>query len=165
LDAGKILALILHLLMKNKSVLYNPKQLPGYNKANYTALLKLEKETKGEMEFLFVPNFKGSSKTSANFIYKPKLELNQPMLFKPSEILIKFLSMFLSLNDLSNYLNYGSYEFISRIRIGYVLNAAKNTEQKVGGGSSLSKGLNILFSSQKTRKHKNKKQGTRKIQH
>lgn len=163
LDTSKVLALILHLLMKNKAVLYNPKQLPGYNKANYDALLKLEKETKGEMEFLFVPNFKGSSKTSANYIYKPNLELNQPMLFKPSEILIKFLTMFLSLNDLSKYLNYGSYEFVSRIRIAYVLNKknknVKSLNNKVGG-YSLQKGINLLFNrAQKTRKHKNKPHG------
>ena len=169
LDVTKLLAVIIHLLMKNQAVLYNPKQSPSYQKSNYTALLNLERETKGEMEFLFVPNFKGASKASANFIYKPKLDLNQPMLFKPSEILIKFLTMFLSLNDLSNYLNYGSYEFVSRIRIGYVKTKnTKNTKNKVGGCFSLQKGIDLLFNrGQKTQKRKSKAHDnkTRKTRH
>ena len=161
IDAQKLLACILRLLMKNKKVLYNPKELPGYNKANYKALMNLEKSTKGEMEFLFVPNFKNRSASMNNLIYKPQIQLNQPMLFKPSEILIKFLTMFLSLNDLSEYLNYGSYEFISRIRIGYVFNKTKV------GGSLLNEGIDLLFdktTANKTRKHQlNKNKYTRKI--
>jgi hypothetical protein len=44
-----------------------------------------------------------------------------PLFFSPgNEILIKFLSMFLSLDDLSSYINYGSYEFMSRTRVGYL---------------------------------------------
>ena len=57
------------------------------------------------------------------------------MLFGPrNDILIKYLSMFKYLEDLSEEVNYGAYEFISRVRIGYLF-ATKN---KTVGESSVS---------------------------
>ena len=56
------------------------------------------------------------------------MQINQAMMFKPSDILIKFLTMFLTLDDLSGHLNNGSYEFMSRVRVGYII---KKTQKNV----------------------------------
>jgi hypothetical protein len=67
--------------------------------------------------------------------------------------------MFLSLDDMSSYLNNGSYEFMSRVRVGYLINkpkkvAALGASIKVGGGGSgdinvdierYNEGLDILY--------------------
>jgi hypothetical protein len=82
-------------------------------------------------------------------------------MFRPSEILIKFLMMFLSLDDMSSYLNNGSYEMMSRVRVGYLINKQKKEKQaasagasiKVGGGSGdintdidlYNEGIDILY--------------------
>jgi hypothetical protein len=64
-----------------------------------------------------------------------------PMFFCPgNDILIKFLSMFLSLDDLSNYINNGSYEIVSRLRIGYLF-LPKN-RQSLGNQITSGGGLN-----------------------
>ena len=43
------------------------------------------------------------------------------MLFRGNNRIFKeFLSMFLSLDELSDKLNYGSYEFMSRVSVGYL---------------------------------------------
>jgi hypothetical protein len=80
------------------------------------------------------------------------------MMFRPSEILIKFLMMFLSLDDMSSYLNNGSYEMMSRVRVGYLINkqkrvAATGASIKIGGGGSdlntdidlYNEGIDILY--------------------
>ena len=73
------------------------------------------------MEFIFAPDFTNANTRTSNYFYRPLIQTNQAMLFKPNDILINFLTMFLSLDDLSLYINYGSYEFMSRIRVGYVI--------------------------------------------
>ena len=56
-----------------------------------------------------------------NYFYKAEISLNQPILFRPSDFLIKFLHMFLSLEDFSAYLANGSYEFMSNTRVNYII--------------------------------------------
>ena len=73
------------------------------------------------MELIFVPDFTCGSSASSSYFYKAKIQTNQAIMFRPSEILIKFLTMFLSLDDLSAYINGGSYEFMSRVRVGYLI--------------------------------------------
>ena len=46
--------------------------------------------------------------------------MNQVILFRPDSRLIDFLSMQLSLEDLSIFINVGSYEFMSLIRIAFI---------------------------------------------
>ena len=92
------------------------------------------------MALVFVPRFTKGVTTSSNYFFKPRMETNQAMMFRPSEILIKFLMMFLSLDDMSSYLNNGSYEMMSRVRVGYLINKQKRVavlagaEIKGGGG-------------------------------
>ena len=113
-------------------------------------------ETNNSLEFIFTPEFNNDSE-SINFFYKPLIQTNQPILFKPTPILIKFLTMFLSLDDLSKYLNYGSYEFMSRVRIGYNIHV-KDTARTMEGGSqhsnSYSKGVEILYNKKYTNDNK-----------
>ena len=109
IDNTKIIALIIRLLNENKSVLYNPISLDGYNSNNYTSLYDLNDNTNNSLELIFTPEFNNDYESeSMNFFFRPLIQTNQPILFKPTPVLIKILTMFLSLDDLSKYLNYGS---------------------------------------------------------
>jgi hypothetical protein len=60
---------------------------------------------------------------------KPAIQLSKPILFRTFEkdgstMLTNALSMFEDLDSFSEYLTYGSHQFISRIRIGYVYRKA-----------------------------------------
>jgi hypothetical protein len=147
LDNTKIIALIIRLLTENKTVVYNPTSVAGYKSDNYKSLYALNKDTKNSLELIFTPEFNNESE-SINFFYKPTIQINQPILFKPAPILIKFLTMFLSLDDLSKYLSHGSYEFMSRVRVGYNINS-KTSVSKMKGGShhsnSYNKGIDMLY--------------------
>ena len=162
IDNTKIIALIIRLLTENKTVIYNPRSLVGYNRDNYTSLNSLNKNTKNSLEFIFTPVFNNNSE-SLNFFYKPSIQTNQPILFKPSEFLIKFLTMFLSLDDLAKYLSHGSYEFMSRVRVGYNINSKTTSNMKGGSSHSNSyyKGIDLLYNNKyggdnKMREIKNK---------
>jgi hypothetical protein len=152
LDNTKIIALIIRLLNENITVIYNPTSVAGYNSDNYTTLYNLIMETNNSLEFIFTPEFNNESE-SINFFYKPLIQINQPILFKPTPILIKFLTMFLSLDDLSNYLNYGSYEFMSRVRVGYNIyskDGARNMEGGSKNSNSYNKGVEMLYNKKYT---------------
>jgi hypothetical protein len=162
---AKIISLIIKLLKQGKQVIYNPKTMPGYNKTYYDLLLNNKTNNLSSMEFIFVPRFTTGTISSSNYFYKPLIETNQVMMFKPSEILINFLMMFLSLDDMSTYLNNGSYEFMSRVRVGYLINKQKkvltnnSTNNMIGGDNNTdidfyNEGLEILYKGGKrNRKH------------
>jgi len=99
---AKIISLIIKLLSQGKQVIYNPMSMPGYNKMYYDSLLQDRTEKLVSMEFIFVPRFTDGATASSNYFFKPRIETNQAMMFRPSEILIKFLMMFLSLDDMSS---------------------------------------------------------------
>jgi hypothetical protein len=125
---AKIMSLIIKLLIEGNTVIYNPTSMDGYNKSLYDLLIENERTKYKSMELIFSPVFTSEYSQSANYFYKPIIQTNQAIMFKPSEILIKFLLMFLSLDDFSSYLNHGSYEFMSRVRVGYVI---KKTQRNV----------------------------------
>ena len=125
------------------------------------------------LEFVFVPNI--DSFVFSNF-FKPTIELNQPMLFCPgNDILIKFLSMFLSFEDLSYYLHNGSYEFMSRIRVGYLFAKKErpliaNPQNMIGGQvdkyiDEYEKGLEEVYSHGGRKKTSNRIKKTRNNKH
>ena len=126
---AKILSLIIKLLQDGKSVVYNPKTMAGYDPLYYDLLLDKSQSLYQSMEFLFVPDFTCGASSSSSFFYKAKIKTNQAIMFRPSEMLIKFLMMFLSLDDLSAYINNGSYEFMSRIRVGYLINKTQKPKR------------------------------------
>jgi hypothetical protein len=170
IDEAKMVSLIINLLQQGKYIIYNPVSKPGYNSMYYD-LLKSKIDIYKSLELVFVPEI-----TSYEFtdFFRPKIQTNMPMFFSPgNEILIKVLSMFLSLGDLSNDINYGCYEFISRIRIGYLFPSKKNNSLVGGGvnggqldefinnyqegledmyGNTMSGGINKLHKSDKTAK-------------
>jgi len=181
---AKIISLIIKLLSQGKQVIYNPRSMPGYNKLYYDLLLHDRTEKLESMELIFVPRFTEGATASSNYFFKPRIETNQAMMFRPSEILIKFLMMFLSLDDMSSYLNNGSYELMSRVRVGYLINKQKKEKQavadvgasiKVGGGGgdinadidNYNEGLDILYKGGRRRslyvKRRSFKKMTRKI--
>ena len=125
-DNAKIISLIIRLLNDGKQVIYNPRAMPGYNKLYYDLLLQHSAEKLLSMELIFVPRFTEGASTTSNYFFKPRIQTNQAMMFRPSKILIKFLMMFLSLDDMSSYLNNGSYELMSRVRVGYLINKQKS---------------------------------------
>jgi hypothetical protein len=137
INDAKMIALIIKLLNQGKYVIYNPVNKPGYD-ARYYDTLKSKLELYKSLEFVFVPEIK--SYDFGDF-FKPAIKTNMPMLFGPgNDILIKSLSMFLSLDDLSEYINNGSYEIISRLRIGYIF-PSKNI-QPLGNQITSGGGLN-----------------------
>ena len=155
---AKIISLIIRLLNEGKQVIYNPRAMPGYNQLYYDLLLQDSIEKLRSMELIFVPRFTNGATASSNYFFKPRIETNQAMMFRPSEILIKFLMMFLSLDDMSSYLNNGSYEMMSRVRVGYLINKQKRAAGagasiKVGGGGGdvnndidlYNEGIDILY--------------------
>jgi len=137
IDDAKMISLFIKLLNQGKYVIYNPVNKPGYD-ARYYDTLKSKLELYKSLEFVFVPEIK--SYDFGDF-FKPAIKTNMPMLFGPgNDILIKSLSMFLSLDDLSEYINNGSYEIISRLRIGYIF-PSKNI-QPLGNQITSGGGLN-----------------------
>jgi hypothetical protein len=117
INDAKMIALIIKLLNQGKYVIYNPVSKPGYDVRYYNAL-KTKLDVYKSLEFVFVPEIQ--SYDFGDF-FKPAIKINMPMFFCPgNDILVKCLSMFLSLDDLSNYINNGSYEIVSRIRMGYL---------------------------------------------
>jgi hypothetical protein len=143
IDDAKMIALIIKMLNQGKRVIYNPVSKPGYD-ALYYETLKTKLDIYKLLDFVFVPEVK--TYDFGDF-FKPAVKTNMPMLFCPgNDILIKFLSMFLSLVDLSEYINNGSYEIISRLRVGYMFPSKKNNnnitndtpasvEPIIGGGA------------------------------
>ena len=137
-DRAKTIRLIIKLLKEGKYVIHNPvPEQPEDEKVksdreNYNAVLMRKIEMYKNLDFVFSPEIK--SYEFGDF-FKPKMQINMPMLFCPgNEILIKFLSMFLSLDELSDYLNYGSYEFMSRIRVGYLFKSKPTKAEAIVGG-------------------------------
>jgi len=125
--------MIMSFLEKGFNVLYKPSNCSPECYSNI-----VENYDK-RLEFIFFPDM---NKMTHNL--KPIIDFSQPMLFRAlpesSKMFINILSIFSSFNDLSKYLNYGSYHIISRIRIGYVFkdklkaDAIANTcGDKVGG--------------------------------
>ena len=162
---SKIISLIIKLLKSGKEVIYNPVSMDGYDKGLYDKLIK-DKNSKFEsMEFIFAPDFTNANTQTSNYFYRPLIKTNQAMFFKPSDILIKFLTMFLSLDDLSMYINYGSYEFMSRVRVGYVIKDKTKKSALTGGNNSAynaielyNQGIEMLYKGGKfgkTRKNQN----------
>ena len=121
-DNKKIVSLIIKLLQEGKTVLYNPQDEDGYDTKYLNLLVTNFNNLYKRSEMVYVPIFNNSKAPySMNYFYKAEISLNQPILFRPSPFLIKFLHMFLSLEDLSAYLANGSYEFMSNTRVNYIV--------------------------------------------
>jgi hypothetical protein len=76
---------------------------------------------------------------------KPVINLNKPIIFRAFpgaslDMMTKVLKMFSSLEDFSEYLHYGNYQIMSRIRMGYVFSKRNSASVEVatdrGGGTT-----------------------------
>ena len=111
-------------------------------------------------EFVYTPIFNNPSyKYSSSGFFKTEINLTCPMMFAPSEFLINFLKMFLSLEDLSIYIGNGSYEFMSRVRVGYNIDKGIPPPLKVPYPSRETTPENISKPSQKSRTKSSSKSG------
>lgn len=138
----EVIRVILRLLREGKSVYYNPVHKQGYNEAYYRQLL-LPKYS--ALDFVFSPEIMGEGH-NFHSMFRPKLHENRPMFFKSgNRVLIQLLSMFISFDELSEYLHAGSYEFLSRLRIGYLLYLSKEITQTC---KKTSKGMCIISGGQ-----------------
>lgn len=113
-----VLPIIIRLLQEGKTVIYNPTTQEGYNR-EYLDEYMTNKSKYERIELVFVPDLDNTK--SPHFIMVPKIQLNQVMVFKPSHFMIKYLKMFYKLQDFANKIESGSYEFVSRVRIAYLI--------------------------------------------
>ena len=129
-DTTKILALILRLLSDGKDVLYNPKPAENGGDAIYKEFIANRGTKYKNTEFAFVPIFNKSCKF--NDIYRPKIDVTDCMYFKSDcEFMKKFITMFESLKDMSDFINYGSYQFVSSVRVAYLVIKKQRTPKVV----------------------------------
>ena len=116
-----ILSLIIKLLTQGKKVVFEPTYYGAdYNSMFFGRLMTLINGNCKNCEFIYTPVFNNPSyKYSSSGFFKTEINMTHPMMFAPSTFLINFLKMFLSIEDLSIYIGNGSYEFMSRVRVGY----------------------------------------------
>ena len=176
-----LISLLIRLLNDGKTIIYNPTQKPNYNPLLYQKIIDNKDTLFKSLEFVFTPTIDSFKRSN---YFKPFIDSNQPMLLRPCFMLINYLKMFLSFNEMSSYIHNGSYEFISRTRIGYSFNrGAKRPElpqgeQAITGGGTddvnqfmddYDSGLNDMYGagkkSSKTRKLYRRKNNRRKMGH
>jgi hypothetical protein len=157
LKESELVSLIIRLLLDGNTVIYNPVNKTDYD-INIYNILKQNLDTKYKnLNLVFSPLITGNHR---NDYYRPKISTNQAILFRPQDNkLINLLSMFISLEQLSDYFNRGTYEFMSRIRIGYVFKpkaTINNANNNIVGGNNndinlwieeYNDGLNLMYGS------------------
>ena len=129
------------MLSEGKDVLYNPKPVENGGDAVYKEFIANREKKYKNTEFAFVPVFNQSTKY--NDIYRPKIDLTDCMYFNSKcEFIRNFMTMFESLEDMSNYINNGSYQLMSSVRVSYLVikkqkavQAAESMVQSMVGGS------------------------------
>jgi hypothetical protein len=110
--------LIIRLLQENRTVIYNPTTVPGYDPLYYSEYTQKSPSLQ-RMDLIFAPELDETK--SPHFMMVPKTQTNQVMVFRPNPMLIKFLKMFYTLDDFSKQLENGVYQLISRIRVAYLI--------------------------------------------
>ena len=117
----ELVRLLLKYLNNGFSVIINPVNSIGYNTSVYTSLQEklVEGGLYSDLEFVFNPSL--PIQVRASSYYKPGINFSQPVYFNPKDSrLMDFISMHLSLDDFSTFLNNGNYEFMSLLRVGYL---------------------------------------------
>jgi hypothetical protein len=126
MNDAKLQSLIIRLLVDGKNVIYKPSNSDSSLYYNY--LLENMNTLYSNLDFVFTPVI--SSFYFSDF-FKPEIDYSKPVLFRSgNKILIDFLSMFLSLDEVSSYLHNGAYQIMSRTRVGYLIRP-----KTVGGGN------------------------------
>ena len=122
IDNNQNIPLILHFLLKGHNVMYVPPKLPYA----LTMLTNVSNPQLINMDLVYYPILHIND--NHNTFYRSAIDLTKPVLFRyKNPILINFLSMYVSIDDFSETLQNGTYELISRIRLGYCFQT-KNTK-------------------------------------
>lgn len=122
----EMIPLILHHLNNGNCVVYNPSSHPDYDATHLNAL-KTEKRFIN-MDLVYSPI--DANIRSFNDFYRMPINLSHIIMFKPCDVLMKYLSMFLNLQYFSNFIEGGNYQLISRIRVG-LLNKQRKAKRNV----------------------------------
>jgi hypothetical protein len=130
---------IIGLLIKypEKPIIYNPTKFTGYNNKLYDKIINNMDSLYKYIDFAFNPIHEVSIHRGA--FYKPHINLNQPVLIRYDTRLIDYLLMQTSLDDLSDYIQRGSYQFMSLVRIAYVIKPRISSVQSGGKHKTNSK--------------------------
>lgn len=134
----ELVRLLLKYLNNGFSVIINPVNSPGYNISAYTSLQEklLEGGLYSDLEFVFNPNLPIQLRASS--YYKAGINFSQPVYFNPKDSrLMDFISMHLSLDDFSTFLNNGNYEFMSLLRVGYLKLPRSRTNATIQQGGAI----------------------------
>ena len=116
---------ILKHLKMGRDVIYNPIHKTKYKKEY---LEQIKNPIYHRHSFVFVPEITGYE---TNDFFKPRINLNQPILMRHGDRrLFDMLAMHMSIEELSEQMNKGMYQFLSLIRVGYVFLKKKRGETK-----------------------------------
>jgi hypothetical protein len=118
-QSNYLIPYIIDILNMGLSVIYLPNNC---KKECYLTLLndylkKMENNNTG-LDLAFIPNI-----NKMTHMLKPAIDLEQPIYFNKSStssLITKALSLYNNIEEMSKAFNYGAYQIISRIRIGYV---------------------------------------------
>lgn len=133
-DTVKLLALMHRLLSDGKNVLYKPPSTDNDLYQNFITNLSGKYKN---IEFAFRPVFNGKS---YNDIFRPLIDTqNCIYISHTSEFMKKFITIFESIDDLSAYINNGSYQLMSSVRVAYLMKKKQpktaNVPASIVGGS------------------------------
>ena len=134
--------MIISIINKGYSVIYLP------DTCREECYLELLNSRRQNMDLLFFPVV-----NKMEHMLKPVIDVSQPIYFHKSSThsrILLTLLMFENLEDMSSTLSYGSYQIISRIRIGYVYKSAgkQNTTSSLSSYCSLTDNINMRSAQQ-----------------
>ena len=140
-----VIPLILALLLRGHSVMY----LPAATLPDHENDIMIRDSTR--LELVFYPET-----DMTHSFFKPAIQLDKPILFRITEnvadlresMMYKSLIMFASLQDMSNTLYHGSFQIVSRVRIGYMFTPKKS--MLMGGSVGRTGSRTDLYTNQQT---------------
>jgi hypothetical protein len=115
-DPVKLIALMYALLNQGKNILYKPNTANSEICENFIS--KLDTQYKNT-EFAFVPIFNGKRYSD---IFRPQIDTNNCIYIShKSDFMKNFITMFESLDDISEFINNGFYQLMSSVRVSYLM--------------------------------------------
>jgi hypothetical protein len=130
-DTVKVLALMYKLLNEGKDVLYKPSSTNNDIYQNFIS--NLDNKYKN-IEFAFVPIFNGKSYSD---IFRPLIDTNNCIYIShKSDFMKKFITIFESIDDISEFINNGFYQLLSSVRVAYLLKKKTPSKQNVMVGGN-----------------------------
>ena len=116
-----IIPMIMSLLERNERVIVLPRVCVAGT--CYMDILT-RSEAMPHLDMMFFPDMRPQQQNPMTHMLKPKIDLTQPIYFHKmgkDSLIVQVLSMFGSLGELADELHGGSYQILSRVRIGYAM--------------------------------------------